>query len=40
MLEAMLSVKFLLKQLATRKTSGKVVKQIFGLGLAYNHTQH
>jgi hypothetical protein len=33
-------LKFLLKQLSIRKTtSGKVVKQIFGLGLAYNHAQ-
>jgi hypothetical protein len=34
-------MKFLLKQLFARKTtSGKVVKQILGPGLAYNHTQH
>jgi hypothetical protein len=40
-LEAMFYVKFLLKQLSTRKTTnGKVVKQILGPGLAYNHTQH
>jgi hypothetical protein len=37
----MFCVKFLLKQLFVRKTtSEKVVKQIFGPKLTYNHAQH